>query len=115
MTTHEQVRKEPPMSDEQRMREQFEAHYKGLYPDTHMGRDAQGDYTNGLVLLQWEMWQAAWQARDAEVQALREAVLELIECAEEASDRLKPPSGSLDFAIWNARRALAGGETGETE
>lgn len=40
------------------------------------------------------------------------ALRELVECAEEASGRLKPPSGSLDFAIFQARAILARAEGG---
>src|SRR5690625_473524 len=61
------------------------------------------------------VWLHAWLARDAEVQALKHALTELADCAEDATKRLPYPRGSLDFAIFQARTALAGGETGETE
>ena|SRR5690625_1266895 len=60
-------------------------------------------------------FEAGHLSRDAEVQALKHALTELADCAEDATKRLPYPRGSLDFAIWQARTALAGGETGETE
>src|SRR5690625_2423832 len=62
-------------TDEQRMREQFESRHIGpTNPDRewYLERLKSGEYRSGYTETKWREWRAAYMARDAEVQALRE-------------------------------------------
>lgn len=101
--------------DEQRMREQFEANFLACSPmslPSDFTRDSVGGYENNYLQQRWHGWVEGQRARDAEVQMLRVALAELVECAEEVRGMLPRPSGSLDYAIWQAQN-LFGGEEGE--
>lgn len=58
------------MEDNERMREAFEAGLPHKTP-AELQLTEWGTYPNPMLELEWKLWQLAWQARDAEVQALR--------------------------------------------
>lgn len=63
--------------DEQRMREQFEAHFHSLGHSELLTRHPDGFYATASVRNEWRGFQDGYRARDAEVQALREALIEI--------------------------------------
>lgn len=99
------------MPTDEQLRERFEDWGRTYY--LNLIRTRGGQYQDVLT----EAAYAAWRARDAEVQALREALtyaLHVLECL-----KADNPNPLLPNARWRsvdmARAALAGGETGETE
>lgn len=99
------------MTDEQRMREQFEEWVSGEgYNATRYGDGPFDRYHAAEVNAMWD----GYRARDAEVQALREALGSIVH----ASNNWAMPVKAFDVTgklADIARAALAGGETGETE
>ena len=117
------------MPTDEQLREQFERVRGNGYPD-HANeylfqRDEFGNYLLPDVNNQWYGWQKAHRSRDAEVQALREALTEVTEdLASELLAKYAPMQAHPDtlrrFArdmelVYRARKLLAGGETGEAE
>lgn len=106
-------------TDEQRMRREFEAWAEGvdLSPDFAAEREkCPDDPTHGWNYGKLTAWEA-WQARDAEVQALREALtyaLHVLECL-----KADNPNPLLPNARWRsvdmARAALSGEEGTDDE
>lgn len=84
-------------------------------PGQYFERDDVGGYIAPTVHDMWRGYVAGEQARDAEVQALREALETIVELSR------KPLTGGFEFALAFhsaekvARAALAGGEAGEAE
>lgn len=109
--------------DEQRMREQFEK----WIDEKQYGlgwQDGRGTWEEFLSAA-WAGYQAGSRSRDAEVQALREALTEVTEdLASELIAKYGPIQAHPDtvrrFArdmdtVYRARKLLAGGEEGEAE
>src|SRR5690554_3206211 len=101
-------------TDEQRKQFEAWANKQVLWQHFDVGIDWTGVQYDEMELdLAWDAFRAGQQARDAEVQALREALtyaLHVLECL-----KVDNPNPLLPNARWKsidmARAALAGGET----
>lgn len=103
-------------TDEQRMRERFEADCLHI-SEEQLARTKAGDYATEWVHGTWIGYAIAYKARDAEVQALRELLYEIkFKAGMSHINQTMEQQQRLLYDISDAvRAALAGGETGEAE
>lgn len=101
------------MSDEQRKQFEAWANKQVLWQHFDVGIDWTGVQYDEMELdLAWDAFRAGQQARDAEVQALREELLNYVSADEMA---VGEGYGTYPSSEHRRIRALVAGEAGETE